>query len=90
MDLNLTYTKAQNEIFFPEKEYKYNVVPKGRRFGATKGAANAFIEWAASGITPLLWVDTINGNIDRYFDRYFYPELKGITFRINGINKNEN
>lgn len=24
----------------------------------------------------MLWVDTINGNIDRYFERYFYPDLK--------------
>ena len=24
----------------------------------------------------MLWVDTINGNIDRYFDRYFIPALK--------------
>ena len=78
IDLDLTYSKAQNEIFFPPKELqkKYTIVTKGRRFGLTRGAAQAFIEWAIEGITPMLWGDTINGNIDRYFERYFLPVLK--------------
>jgi len=75
LNLNLTYTPAQEDIFFGNNA-KYLVVTKGRRLGATMGASNAFIEYAAEGLTPLLWVDTINGNIDRYFDRYFYPTLK--------------
>lgn len=76
IDLELTYTPAQIQIFFPEKEAKYTIVPKGRRFGATKGAANAMLEWACEGITPILWVDTVNGNIDRYYERYFQSELR--------------
>jgi len=72
--IDLRYTKNQIEIFFQSND-KYVIVTKGRRFGATKGASNAFIEWAIEGITPMLWVDTINGNIDRYVERYFYPEL---------------
>lgn len=28
------------------------------------------------GQTPILWGDTINGNIDRYYQRYFLPLLK--------------
>lgn len=74
-EFNLTYSKAQSDIFFNTKE-KYLIVTKGRRFGATRGAAQAFIEYMVDGITPLLWVDTINGNIDRYFERYFEPVLK--------------
>lgn len=74
--LDLSYTPAQIEIFFTGDSYKYLIIRKGRRFGFTKGAANAFIEYALEGITPMLWVDTINGNIERYFDRYFLPELK--------------
>ena len=27
----------------------------------------------------VLWVDTIYSNIERYFDRYFRPELKQIS-----------
>ena len=78
MILDITYTEPQNEIYFQNHDCKYLIVPKGRRFGTTKGAANAFIEYCIDNITPLLWVDTINGNIDRYFDRYFYPVLKQI------------
>lgn len=74
--LNISYTKPQVEIYFENHDCKYLIVPKGRRFGTTKGASNAFIEYALDKISPLLWVDTINGNIDRYFDRYFYPVLK--------------
>lgn len=76
MKLDISYTKPQIEIFFNNPNVKYLVVPKGRRFGSTKGGANAFIEYSLENITPLLWVDTINGNIDRYFDRYFFPVLK--------------
>lgn len=76
MKLDISYTQPQIQIYFENTDCKYLIVPKGRRFGTTKGAANAFIEYSIDNISPLLWVDTINGNIDRYFDRYFYPVLK--------------
>lgn len=76
MHLDISYTQPQVDIYFNSSDCKFLIVPKGRRFGTTKGASNAFIEYCIDGITPLLWVDTINGNIDRYFDRYFYPVLK--------------
>lgn len=76
MNIDLTYTDAQNEVFFNTKpEERFVIVKKGRRFGATKGAANACIEWCIEG-QKILWGDTINSNIDRYFERYFLPELK--------------
>ncbi|MFA9219855.1 MAG: hypothetical protein ACEQSL_01570 [Sediminibacterium sp.] len=75
-NLELSYTPAQLKLFFENETVKFKICTKGRRFGATEGAEKAFIEWALQGITPMLWVDTINGNIDRYFDRYFYPDLK--------------
>lgn len=78
LELDISYTEPQLEIYFNNSTAKYLIVPKGRRFGTTKGGANAFIEYAIGEVTPLLWVDTINGNIDRYFDRYFYPVLKKI------------
>lgn len=74
MRLELSYTKPQLDIFFGGSE-KFTVVTKGRRFGATHGAAHAYIEWAVEG-KRLLWGDTINSNIDRYFQRYFEPALK--------------
>lgn len=78
MELDISYTDPQLDIYFNNQDCKYLIVPKGRRFGTTQGASHAFIEYAIDGLTPLLWVDTINGNIDRYFDRYFYQILKQI------------
>lgn len=82
-ELNLTYTEPQIEIF--ERKEKFVIIPKGRRFGATKGAANHYIESAVDGISPMLWVDTINGNIERYFERYFEPVLRSscVPYKFN-------
>lgn len=85
ISLDLKYSRIQNELFFPDAHFpKYTIAPKGRRGGLTKGAANAFIEYSLSedfwflpkGHLYLLWVDAINANIDKYFDRYFFPELR--------------
>lgn len=83
MRVDLTFTDKQVEFLGSNK--KYVVVTKGRRFGATKGLANYFIKCCLKGVSPLLWVDTINGNIDRYFERYFVPELRknGIPYDYN-------
>lgn len=65
---------AQQKIF----DCKANtvVVPKGRRFGITRGAANDFILKGLTGqFKKGLWVDTINSNIERYVERYFIPAL---------------
>jgi len=74
MAVNITFTDKQKE--FTSSNKKYVIVTKGRRFGATRGMANYFILCCLKKISPLLWVDTINGNIDRYFERYFVPVLK--------------
>lgn len=73
MKIDLTFTEQQIE--FLSSKAKFVIVTKGRRFGATKGMANMAIIWLLQGL-KVLWVDTINGNIDRYFERYFVPELK--------------
>lgn len=87
IELGLKCSQVQSELFFPDSHFpKYTIAPKGRRAGLTKGAANAFIEYCLSedfwflppGPLFLLWVDAINANIDRYFERYFYPELRKI------------
>jgi hypothetical protein len=86
MILDLTYTEKQSELFFPEHFPKYTVVPKGRRAGLTRGAAHAFIEYGLDedfsflpkGDLYFLWGDTVSTNIDRYYERYFLPALKGV------------
>jgi len=77
MDLRieLDSSEPQREIFFPDVPARHTIVPKGRRFGATHGAANACVVWAASGM-PVLWGDTVHGNIIRYVDRYFLPAIR--------------
>ncbi len=77
VDVPITYHPCQDEIFF-QSNAKKKIIVKGRRFGLTRGVANYFIEAMVDGISPLLWVDTVNSNIDRYVERYFYPVLKHI------------
>ena len=43
---------------------RFIIVPKGRRFGLTRGAANNFIKKALKNeFKRGLWVDTVNANI---------------------------
>ena len=73
--LQLQYTENQLKFLFDHKpSVRFIIVPAGRRFGKTKGCANACIEWILEG-KKILWGDTISSNIDRYVDRYFKPEL---------------
>jgi len=72
----LTLTPAQEHIFFSSEKFgRFRFFPKGRRLGATHGAAIAHIKWMLDGDT-CLWGDTINSNIDRYVERYFKPFLR--------------
>jgi len=74
--IELSYTPQQNKVFFDYPAgTRFQIVTKGRRFGATMGASHAFIEWACEG-QHLLWGDTINSNVDRYIERYFIPALQ--------------
>lgn len=73
--LELSYSAAQAHMFFESAPLgRFRFFPKGRRLGATRGAAHACIEWMLDG-DPCLWGDTINPNIDRYVERYFLPVL---------------
>jgi predicted phage terminase large subunit-like protein len=74
--LDIGYHTKQKEIFDAPERFK--VIAKGRRFGLTRGFANYVIEQMLNGVTPILWVDTIYGNIERYVERYFVPVLKGL------------
>src|SRR5690349_11212896 len=83
MRISLEYSKAQEEIFHIWKPgVKYKIIPKGRRAAFTNGAAHAVIEWVKQGF-PVLWGDTIGGNIHRYFERYFEPQLKKNKIEYN-------
>jgi predicted phage terminase large subunit-like protein len=71
---SISLFRWQYEAFLQSKE-KFNAIPAGRRTGKTQGAERAAIITTAQG-DKSLWVDTINGNIDRYYERYFLPDLR--------------
>ncbi|OCR99235.1 hypothetical protein A9K75_07875 [Campylobacter fetus subsp. testudinum] len=78
--LEISYTKAQKKVFF-ESEARFRTVAKGRRLGFTRGCANYVIECLLDNnfkIEKVLWVDTVNRNIQNYFELYFMPILKQI------------
>lgn len=74
--INISYTEFQKRIFW-ECDKRFRVVAKGRRVGFTNGCANFCVENLLES-KKILWVDTINANIQRYFERYFMPILKQI------------
>lgn len=62
-------------MFFESRNRgRFRFFPKGRRLGATRGAAQAFIEKMCDG-EPLMWGDTTHSNIERYVARYFIPVM---------------
>lgn len=75
--LNLSYSDFQESAFFHwPTGIKYKTWKKGRRVGATRGASTSFIEKLHTPNSKLLWGDTVLGNIQKYFERYFEPTLK--------------
>lgn len=85
--LSLSYTPQQKAVFF-ENQKRFTTIEKGRRFGFTKGMANACIEWLMEG-KKILWVDTINANLKRYYERYFRPELKKLPNEMYNFNSQD-
>ena len=77
LELDLSFSEAQNLMFYElPARFPRCVYPKGRRLGFTRGGAQAIIDEMLSSDGLFLWGDTINGNIDRYMERYFMPVLK--------------
>lgn len=76
MELNVKITPQQNQILRGIEGYKFIVITKGRRFGFTHGMMIFCFMWMLEKKVQILWGDTINGNIDRYLQRYMLPMLK--------------
>lgn len=76
--------------FFNDQSARFKIISKGRRFGFTRGLAMYALErMVRNPGLSVLWVDTIYSNIERYFDRYFRPELKQIPKLLWNYNKNK-
>ena len=79
--LEIDYLEPQLESFFDIPDgVKINVITKGRRVGLTRGGAQASIEFLLDKLSGL-WVDVTQGNLNRYFDKYFKPVLKKLKIR---------
>ncbi len=89
LEFEITYHKNQEKILF-ESGARFKVIAKGRRFGLTRGFANYIIEQMLEGVSPVLWVDTVYGNIERYVERYFVPVLKTLPKNIWKYRTNRN
>ncbi len=88
-NFEITYHANQEKILF-ESVARFKVIAKGRRFGLTKGFSNFVIEEMLEGVTPILWVDTVYGNIERYVERYFIPVLKKLPKSLWKYRSNRN
>lgn len=79
VNLDITYTEAQWEVFFVATE-RFRVVQKGGRVGFTQGAAQAFTQLMLQSdkLKYFLWGDETLGNVRKYFEIYFRPILKQI------------
>jgi predicted phage terminase large subunit-like protein len=58
--------------------HRYIVLAKGRRCGGTLGAANYCLKRLSQGGAKILWVDTIQDNLTRYYQRYIEPIVRQI------------
>jgi predicted phage terminase large subunit-like protein len=90
--IHFDYLPYQEQVFNDPARFK--VITKGRRVGFTHGVAKYCIEVLLDHATEdrfhLLWVDTIYGNIRRYYERYFLPQLQQLPRTLwewNGIQK---
>ena len=76
-ELNLIMLPNQMEVFSGGHTEQFTVCTKGRRVGATYGAAIFCIESLLEN-KSILWVDTVQRNLNKYFDKYFLPDLKNV------------
>lgn len=80
--LDITYFPSQIEFFLEEiPGVQYKLAPKGRRAGFTKGGCNFAVELLLDQ-KKVLWGDTINSNLKRYYERYIYPLMRRINPKL--------
>jgi predicted phage terminase large subunit-like protein len=85
--LKFGYTPIQRKVF--EDKHQFVTFCKGRRCGGTLGAAMFAIEMLIAG-KKILWVDTIQGNLPLYYQKYFLPTLNKLTRKAWRWSKSKN
>lgn len=71
------YTEHMERFLWSSSPATFALMPKGRRAGATHNLAEFVVELLDTRPRcKILWGDTIAGNVDRYFKRFFVPALR--------------
>ncbi len=89
-NIQIGFTKAQKRVFYADKQYRFKTIAKGRRLGFTRGCAQyCILEMIndKSGVKMVLWVDTVQGNLENYFNAYFMPILRELPSDLWSYNK---
>lgn len=72
------HSEDQREIF--ALTTRFIVLAAGRRWGKTKGAFHRMVRRSTEKKRKSLWVDTTQGNIEKYFDEHLEPLLLRGTY----------
>jgi len=88
VDLNIKYVPAlASTIFHPQEKSLVRLLSKGRRLGFTRTSKSFLTQKMLDARLEkrklqILWVDTLNRNIEAYVQRYFMPILKQLPQSI--------
>ena len=82
LELKITWaSEDQREIF--SNPTRYNVIRGGRRWGKTKGAKQRLKQISIENKCQLLWVDTTQSNIEKYFAEHLEPDMPKEIYHWN-------
>ena len=82
LELKITWaSEDQREIF--TNPTRYNVIRCGRRWGKTKGAFQRLMMRVMESKCQLLWVDTTQAIIEKYFNEHLHPSLPKPLYHWN-------
>lgn len=82
LELKITWaSEDQREIF--SNPVRYNVIRCGRRWGKTKGAKQRLKQVSIEKKCQMLWVDTTQANIEKYFAEHLEPDMPKEIYHWN-------
>ena len=82
LELKITWaSEDQRDIF--SNPTRFNVIRCGRRWGKTKGAFQRLMMRVMECDCQILWVDTTQANIDKYFNEHLHPNLPKELYHWN-------
>lgn len=96
VDMKLSFVPAlRKTVFHPNApQAVVRVLSKGRRLGFTRSAKSFLVEemlkaYMEKRQVKVMWVDTVNSNIERYMQRYMLPIVKPLPEAMWSWNKQD-